>query len=191
MPESLYDEPPGGGTAGGSPAAAEPAHSASAGEQPGGGERTPSGAADGESVAEVLRGGLRRNLRIIAGLALALALLALIGQALFGQALFDAKRCEFSLDAVREDGDPPGLSPTVRLTGQNAKCSRQGCTGRIEVLAPLPGDPEGCPIWGSVCGHEFWENDEPANVVCRALGYTSGSLYNCAPSRPPWTADRN
>ena len=182
MPESLYDER-GGSTA----AAAERAGGSAAAAEPAGGERTPAASAADESVTEVLRGGLLRNLRIIAGLALALALLALIGQAL----LFDAKRCEFSLDAVREDGDPPGLSPTVRLTGQNARCSAQGCTGRIEVLAPPPGDADGCPIWGTVCGHEFWENDEPANVVCRALGYTSGSLYNCAPSRPPWTADRN
>ena len=179
MPESLYDEPRGRGeAAGGSPAAG----AARAAGSPTAGELSATGghAAD-ESVAAVLRGGLRRNLRIIAGVALALALLALIGQAM----LFDAKRCEFSLDAVREDGDPPGLNPTVRLTGQNARCSRQGCPGRIEVLAPPPGDPEGCPIWGTVCGHEFWENDEPANVVCRALGYTSGSLYTCkALSRP-------
>ena len=110
MPESLYDEPPGTRASG----------AASAGQPAGGGERAP--AAD-ESVAAVLRGGLRRNLRIIAGVALVLALLALLGQAL----LFDANRCEFSLDAVREDADPPGLNPTVRLTGQNSQCSGQLC----------------------------------------------------------------
>jgi len=28
-----------------------------------------------------------------------------------------------------------------------------------------------------VCGHWYWENDEPANIVCRGLGYESGTLY--------------
>eukprot|EP01045_Picozoa_sp_COSAG04_P032353 COSAG04_NODE_6310_length_1358_cov_1.444003_1_plen_187_part_00 len=180
MPESVYDEPPGrGGAADGADSPAAVAESV--GGAAGGGERSPAAPTDGESVAEVLRGSLRRNVKAVISVGVALALLALAGQAL----IFGAKRCEFSLDAVREDGDPPGLNPTVRLTGQNSKCSRQGCTGRIEVLAPPPGDPQACPIWGTVCGHEYWENDEPANVVCRALGYTSGSLYNCARNRPP------
>ena len=42
--------------------------------------------------------------------------------------------------------------------------------GRIEVFHPTVG-------WGTVCGHGYWQDDGAANVVCRALGYTSGSLY--------------
>ena len=76
-----------------------------------------------------------------------------------------------------------GQSDWVRLSGKNAVCSAGGCTGRIEVLAPDPnGDPT-TPVWGTVCGHWFWDNDEPANIVCRALGYASGQIYTFGTSR--------
>jgi hypothetical protein len=48
--------------------------------------------------------------------------------------------------------------------------------GRVEVFSPRAG-------WGTVCGHGYWQDDGAANVVCRALGYTSGSLYTYGLSR--------
>ena len=33
------------------------------------------------------------------------------------------------------------------------------------------------PTWGTVCGHWLWNNDQPANIACRDLGYESGSLF--------------
>ena len=52
--------------------------------------------------------------------------------------------------------------------------------GRLEVkagavLADGTRDPN--PTWGTVCGHWLWNNDEPANIACRDLGYESGSLF--------------
>ena len=44
-------------------------------------------------------------------------------------------------------------------------------------MAPDPNGADATPTWGTVCGHWFWDNDEPANIVCRALGYESGDIY--------------
>ena len=51
--------------------------------------------------------------------------------------------------------------------------------GRIEVWAPAARHVNSNQVgtWGTVCGHWFWEGDGLANVVCRQLGYTSGSTY--------------
>jgi hypothetical protein len=46
-----------------------------------------------------------------------------------------------------------------------------GCKhGRIEV-------ENSAGTWGTVCGHWIWDNDNVANMVCRANGYAGGSLY--------------
>ena len=34
-----------------------------------------------------------------------------------------------------------------------------------------------CAPCATAAGHWMWDNDEPANVVCRQLGYSHGSLY--------------
>ena len=46
-----------------------------------------------------------------------------------------------------------------------------------QVLEPDPNGADATPTWGTVCGHWFWDNAEPANIVCRALGYESGDIY--------------
>eukprot|EP01051_Picozoa_sp_SAG22_P026387 SAG22_NODE_8301_length_666_cov_0.966490_2_plen_104_part_01 len=43
--------------------------------------------------------------------------------------------------------------------------------GRIELYN------ENIQGWGTVCGHWLWDNDNPADIVCRQLGYEGGVLY--------------
>ena len=43
--------------------------------------------------------------------------------------------------------------------------------GRIEIFSPNMNS------WGTVCGHWLWDNDNPADIVCRQLGYAGGKLY--------------
>ena len=52
--------------------------------------------------------------------------------------------------------------------GQEARVCQQG---RIEVYNGALGK------WGTVCGHWLWNNDEAANIVCRAQGFAGGSMY--------------
>ena len=51
--------------------------------------------------------------------------------------------------------------------------------GRIEVFQPaaLHIGSAGSGTWGSVCGHWYWDNDNMADIVCRQLGYSSGTVY--------------
>jgi hypothetical protein len=38
-----------------------------------------------------------------------------------------------------------------------------------------------------MCGHYYWDNDNPAKIVCRALGYETGSLYTYGAGGPDLT----
>ena len=51
--------------------------------------------------------------------------------------------------------------------------------GRIEVWQPnaLHVNSGQRGTWGTVCGHWLWENDHLADITCRALGFSSGTLY--------------
>ena len=71
-------------------------------------------------------------------------------------------------------------SGMIRLTGANSRCTATGCTGRLEVYTGeiLPdGTRSETPSWGTVCGHWLWNDDQPANIACRDLGYASGTLF--------------
>jgi hypothetical protein len=41
----------------------------------------------------------------------------------------------------------------------------------MEVKNPTSGQ------WGTVCGHNFWNNDNGADIVCRQLGYVGGTVF--------------
>ena len=70
--------------------------------------------------------------------------------------------------AINTQSDANNRTP---LSSQNSRisCAHQHnpgtpCShGRIEVMNSQN-------QWGTVCGHWFWDNDEPANIVCRQLG---------------------
>ncbi len=36
---------------------------------------------------------------------------------------------------------------------------------------------DGAGTWGTVCGHWLWDNDNAADIACRAQGFAAGSLY--------------
>ena len=58
---------------------------------------------------------------------------------------------------------PPASTP---FGGAGSGCKH----GRIEVK-------NSAGTWGTVCGHWLWDNDNAANMVCRAQGYVGGTLY--------------
>ena len=31
--------------------------------------------------------------------------------------------------------------------------------------------------WGTVCGHGYWDNNNAADIVCRAQGFAYGTIY--------------
>lgn len=70
--------------------------------------------------------------------------------------------------------------PTVRLGCAHNVGTGSCHQGRIEVLHPTTN------VWGEVCGHWFWDNDNGAAIVCKQLGYVGGSAYTfgVSPSLP-------
>eukprot|EP01043_Picozoa_sp_COSAG02_P075429 COSAG02_NODE_15551_length_1161_cov_0.677966_2_plen_321_part_01 len=67
------------------------------------------------------------------------------------------------IGTVQADGSCDGHTRGVRLSSYPQ--------GRIEIYNE---DVQG---WGTVCGHWLWDNDAPADIVCRQLGYSGGVLY--------------
>jgi hypothetical protein len=67
---------------------------------------------------------------------------------------------------------PPQTQPASRSnTRISCTHSTSNCKhGRLEVM-------DGAGTWGTVCGHWLWDNDNAADIACRAQGFAAGSIY--------------
>eukprot|EP01050_Picozoa_sp_SAG11_P040670 SAG11_NODE_17813_length_508_cov_0.909535_1_plen_169_part_11 len=100
------------------------------------------------------------------------------------------------VQSLHADMDPSGWDPPFQTVSEECKMSTDsanqcGQAGQLVTCVPadrgvrLSSYPQGriemysevAQQWGTVCGHWLWDNDEPANIVCRQLGYAGGTLY--------------
>jgi hypothetical protein len=78
---------------------------------------------------------------------------------------------------------PPVVPQTQQASPANTRitCSHAGGSqqfgppppckhGRLEVM-------DGAGTWGTVCGHWLWDNDNGADIACKANGFAAGSIY--------------
>jgi hypothetical protein len=85
-------------------------------------------------------------------------------------------------------GDAAIRLDCTKTSGSNTRACHHG---RVEVFDPTgvnnfgPERPHGRTggRWGTVCGHDYGENDNTAVVICRHLGFAHGEAYTFGAAR--------
>ena len=92
-----------------------------------------------------------------------------------------------TLQCVGTESSMPMMPVRISCTA-NSQVTSSGAAchmGRLEVYNrdAMHSTSTEVGTWGTVCGHWLWDNDEPANIACRQLGYGHGQLYTFGSSK--------